>query len=396
MKQTYVRMVEALGGRYVELPDGTWSVNGLDDRAQSFFDEFLAGAFDLQADALEDLDELQEPIEWPTALIRAQIDMVLERGNCNCTIARSPDDKHGIFLIFEGWKDVSTFNYYYNLYFRTQAFIEWYPRYKRAFEHFNAGREPYLQRQTDKMFEDMRLGTDKNSGQPYMWFPLDDAASSPYQLPDGLCDLSDVVEYGFSDEWSTCDRCNALIRTAPDCYGWQPDYAEFEWGERVCKDCLSKDDDMQRDYIEQHRNARRLLNRDLVDIAETKFGWDMVDVDYENGWYPGQNDDPRIVLKLLNAADIDCIFTGSVGQFDVNFNVWVPTDRLDEAESILKCTPAKLPYDPGTEMGKALRGESSVYQRVEQTITPEQFVDGSWAKEPVEGVRITKIDYGRE
>ena len=124
-------------------------------------------------------------------------------------------------------------------------------------------------------------------------------------------------------------------------------------------------------------NRNRLVNTWVVNPED--HDWVKLDVDYENGMHSGQNDDPRKIIKVLKAAGIDVLFTGSVGQFDVNFSPWVRSQVLEEGEGwcrtiaseamhVLANTSVKLPYDPATEMAKALKGEPSQYYSRTQVV----------------------------
>src|SRR5512138_3285342 len=61
--------------------------------------------------------------------------------------------------------------------------------------------------------------------------------------------------YGFSDEYTICSECGNVIRTSSTCYGWFPNYLEFEC-DIICNDCI--DDSIINDYIETE-----LINNDL-------------------------------------------------------------------------------------------------------------------------------------
>ena len=147
-----------------------------------------------------------------------------------------------------------------------------------------------------------------------------------YQVPDGLIDLEDFTEWGFSDEYDTCSNCGKAVRTSPDSYGWQPDFFNFRDGDMLCRDCIREH--AAEEYIEEHINRNKLLNTWIVNPED--HDWTKLDLDYENGLHPGQNDDPRKIIQVLKAEGIDVLFTGSVGQFDVNFSPWVRIQVLEE------------------------------------------------------------------
>lgn len=162
------------------------------------------------------------------------------------------------------------------------------------------------------------------------------------------------VEFGFSDSYAACAECGNLVETSPTHYGWQPMYAEFEFGGYTCAECVRQD--FAEEYIVQHVNAhRRLLNAYVIDPAE--HGWVDLELRMETGYHHGQNDNPQAVVEALAPQGVDCLFTGSVGQFDVNWTVWVREDKVDEARQILHDANTRFPYDLATELGNALSGK---------------------------------------
>ncbi len=178
-------------------------------------------------------------------------------------------------------------------------------------------------------------------------------------------------EWGFHDEYCTCSECYSAIRTSPDSYGWEPDFHLTD-GAIYCKDCVDSDE-----YIEDHINRNKLLNTDLADPCD--YDYDMLeDLRFENGLHYGQKSDPSAIIKLLNAHKIDCLFTGYTGQFDVTFYTWVKSENMELAQHILENGNTDLPYDPGREMAKVLRGEHSDHiNRVESVVSQQDFIDGN-------------------
>jgi hypothetical protein len=132
-----------------------------------------------------------------------------------------------------------------------------------------------------------------------------------------------LERYGYSlewdDEWGVCEGCNKAVRTSPDSYGWQPSFVLLHDCEIVCVDCLNGD---AGDYLESlENNPRKALNLPSIDPAE--WGYARLEDGFENGWHPGQNDNPQEIFKRLTAQYPRLLFqiTG-VGQFDVGFAVW--------------------------------------------------------------------------
>ena len=59
----------------------------------------------------------------------------------------------------------------------------------------------------------------------------------------------------WSDEWYDCQQCYKLVRTSADCYSWTPSYVMLNGCEPVCHECMSEDEGMQSDYVEQSWKA---------------------------------------------------------------------------------------------------------------------------------------------
>lgn len=164
------------------------------------------------------------------------------------------------------------------------------------------------------------------------------------------------VEYDYDDSVQPCSECSQVVEISATHYGWQPMYGQFEFASYVCADCVRED--YAEEYIEQHVNAhRRLLNPYVIDPSE--HGWVDLELRMETGYHRGQNDNPQAIVEALAPQGIDCLFTGSVGQFDVIWTVWVREGQVDEARQILSEANTRLPYDIATEMSKALKGEPS-------------------------------------
>ena len=130
------------------------------------------------------------------------------------------------------------------------------------------------------------------------------------------------AEFEWDDEWTiSWEHDGKAFRTQPDCYGWQP---SFHW--TVDHDICTIDD---LDYIiDDVRNSdERCINlatfnatRDLMPL-----GWEKFNGTFENGWYPGQNDDPKTIGPRFREAypghDTVWVIDG-VGQFDIAFQLW--------------------------------------------------------------------------
>ena len=146
-------------------------------------------------------------------------------------------------------------------------------------------------------------------------------------------DVGDILErYGFAieweDEWCFCANCGKALRSNADSYMWQPSFIRnYETGEEFCHDCFSEDD------IATHEDNPRTALNDHIDPAE--YGYEKLEEDFENGWHPGQNDDPKKIFERLKAAGHKRLLfvIDSVGQFDMRFSIWKKKpDEETEAE----------------------------------------------------------------
>ncbi len=190
-------------------------------------------------------------------------------------------------------------------------------------------------------------------------------------IPDN--DLDGIMSYnwGFNDEYSTCSECYNVIRTSPDSYSWQAEF-EIQNGGIYCKECFDRDL-----YLETHLNANKLVNLDVVDLYD--YGYAEIEgLQFEHGMHYGQKSDPMAIVKALQEFNIDCLFSGNVGQFDIRFYVWVRDDLVRYAKDILENSNTDLPYDPGRELAKVLRVDKSDYYHMEtHEISQEDFIAGN-------------------
>ena len=134
-----------------------------------------------------------------------------------------------------------------------------------------------------------------------------------------------LEKYGYAieweDEWSTCSDCGKAFRTSPNSYSWQPSYFELD-GELLCKDCV----DMEA-YLESLEDKPTHAVTGHIDLYE--YGYIQLEGDFENGFHPGQNDNPREIYKRLHAEGHKRLLfnVDSVGQFDVLFSIWKKKEK---------------------------------------------------------------------
>lgn len=149
-------------------------------------------------------------------------------------------------------------------------------------------------------------------------------------FPRGLDSILEKAGYAieWSDEWSNCGDCGKAVRTSPDSYSYQPHYVILNECELVCLDCVdwpayleSIEDDPHACCVAECNPAEHGYTR-LSDKHE-----------YENGFHPGQTDDPAKILKALQDTGRSGIVfrLSETSQFYVRFETWQrDTDETDE------------------------------------------------------------------
>ena len=126
-------------------------------------------------------------------------------------------------------------------------------------------------------------------------------------------------ELEWEDEWTDCSMCYRAVRTSPDCYSWQRSYVLLHDSELICHECMLADEDLMKEWLEELENNHRQAVRSWV----------------ENGWHPGQDDDPEEILEqaLTEKPDGKFLFRISgVGQFDVDFELWQKAEAVQTEE----------------------------------------------------------------
>lgn len=137
--------------------------------------------------------------------------------------------------------------------------------------------------------------------------------------------LESEYEIEWEDEWSTCSNCGRAFRTSPNSYHWQGSYYLGE-GEIFCLECL----DWQSVLDDYQDNPRKALTWPLYDAMGEdeglkEYGFISYNGEYENGFYPGQTDDPTEITNKIKSEYPTChvLFAmTSQGQFDIAFKAF--------------------------------------------------------------------------
>lgn len=151
---------------------------------------------------------------------------------------------------------------------------------------------------------------------------LTNAESLPARLADALTRRVPGVELEWLDEWIQCDDCHRIFRSQPNSYSWQMYGLITESGDVLCADHLSFDD-----IAESYINVPTKALTFPLNLEEE--GFSLYGSRYENGWHPGQNDEPSAILAEALRSWREGIFKiSSSGQFDIEFELWVRGERV--------------------------------------------------------------------
>lgn len=215
-----------------------------------------------------------------------------------------------------------------------------------------------------------------------------DVDSTPCVFAKALENMG--VEIEWSDEWTTCCECGKAVRTQADSYSWQRAYWECE-GCIACQSCVLSNKPTLKAYLEANENQD---NKCLTfEVPLEKHGYERLDLDCENGWHGGQNDDPRALAKALRERGVTrFIFVlDSVGQFDMDFSVWVHKSEYKKVagkETALQA--AGKGADPAEVLKRGLKaaplvaaGEGIVVTKIHadgtatsRRVSPKDFIEG--------------------
>jgi hypothetical protein len=113
--------------------------------------------------------------------------------------------------------------------------------------------------------------------------------------------VMDAIEKQFEIEWldewliDYDNGCKAY-RCSPSSYHWKPSYKFIDDCSFVTRDTVN---DYAEEYLTQLINNPNDVNT-FDNFDPEDYGFEKLnDYPYENGWFDGQNDDPKSVLKKL-------------------------------------------------------------------------------------------------
>lgn len=149
------------------------------------------------------------------------------------------------------------------------------------------------------------------------------------KFPRGLDSILERAGYAieWSDEWSTCDECGGAVRTSPDSHGWERAYTMPDDCSIICHKCT----DWQEECRACEDNPRKAIGS-AVDPAEYGYVRLSGAAEFENGFHPGQTDDPKAILAKLHTEGKKHILfrVSGVGQFDMSFETWIRKEEEEE------------------------------------------------------------------
>jgi hypothetical protein len=221
------------------------------------------------------------------------------------------------------------------------------------------------------------------------------------------------IEPEWCDEWTTCDDCGRALRTSPDCYSWKRSYLFIEGEGDICVECLEQDPDAYFDLVKN-----RDVDGGLIDPEQ--HGWIHVPKSqysdtWENGLHEHMAADPGGQIDVANDLGLDVVFKIYPSQFYVAWDLFVrgseyrPEEVTDEMRaSVIEavrtaisdssdCTQSPSPAtlmqaylrDATTKTAGLDKADGVIHtspdpndptKAVVRQLTPEEFIDGSWAR----------------
>lgn len=172
------------------------------------------------------------------------------------------------------------------------------------------------------------------------WNSTDPAVTMPVRLARSLERVGASIEW--SDEWYQCGNCYRAVRATGDSYSWRPYFTMVD-GEITCADCLR---DMGDDALTEHVNNPHSCVTwcDASHVESLGYvKWEAGDEHtYENGWHPGQTDDPQAIYDAIVAQYDDgtdkpapdvVFFLDESSQFYIRFSAYVRDARESEGDA---------------------------------------------------------------
>ena len=139
----------------------------------------------------------------------------------------------------------------------------------------------------------------------------------------GSIDVSALLEkvgvnIEWYDEWVVCGYCNKAVRIQPDSYSWKRSFTIDEDG-ITCLECVDPVEHLE--SLEGNPLSCNTFSR----INPFDYGYVLVKSGFENGFHPGQTDNPKEIAKKFETLGITRYLFNldQVGQFDIQFSIWI-------------------------------------------------------------------------
>ena len=140
-----------------------------------------------------------------------------------------------------------------------------------------------------------------------------------------------LEEAGFSlewsDEWIIDYSSGKAYRCVPDSYDWKPAYIQNDWtnGEIIGIDEIENDIELMDEYINEYLlNNSYAVSQCDIENRLVELGYTKLDESFENGFHPGQTNEPEKILNYWNDKGYDLVFSGyESSQFYISFEAYV-------------------------------------------------------------------------
>lgn len=134
---------------------------------------------------------------------------------------------------------------------------------------------------------------------------------------------SELGEFGFDDEYTSCGNCGTFIKTTPDFYGSHQKFVIVK-NELCCLECAK---DYKEEYIEEHiNNASKAIILNFVSESDLEeIGFKRYNThSFSSGFHQGMDDEPKVILDKLKPYYDEIVFTiDETSQFYTSFSAWV-------------------------------------------------------------------------
>ncbi len=149
-----------------------------------------------------------------------------------------------------------------------------------------------------------------------------------------------IAEFEWCDEWMIDYENDKCYRTTGDSYSWQPSVIYTEYG-----DPLTPDDDIDTwvEWAAEHP-TERIIPRHIYDKSDLEaIGFSEWNGVYENGWHPGQTDDPKAIVKEIRdqlGDDTEIVFSFTeASQFYIRFEAMIRQPQYAVIWASAGCLP---------------------------------------------------------